>query len=120
MSTSQVEGVYSVCLNTNRGIVVCSFDYADRFPEALADLGKWIAEGRIVRKYHIVQGLERAPEALSLLFTGDNTGKLSVPLALFFQLQPYSDPFLAALNHPELSMCPILRPRLANLDNPGL
>jgi hypothetical protein len=87
MSTSQVEGVYSVCLNTNWGIVVCSFDYADRFPEALADLGKWIAEGRIVRKYHIVQGLERAPEALSLLFTGDNTGKLSVPLALLFQLQ---------------------------------
>ncbi|KAI0280763.1 hypothetical protein BGY98DRAFT_289803 [Russula aff. rugulosa BPL654] len=71
------------------------FDYADRFPEALADLGKWIAEGRIVRKYHIVQGLERAPEALSLLFTGDNTGKLVVHV---------SDP----------------EAKLANLDNPGL
>jgi len=73
-----LKGVYSVCLNTNRGIVVCRFDYADRFPEALADFGKWIAEGRIVRKYHIIEGLEKAPEALPLLFTGDNTGKLVV------------------------------------------
>jgi NADPH-dependent curcumin reductase CurA len=59
--------------------VVCRFDYADRYPEALADLGKWIAEGRIVQKYHIVQGLEKAPEALPLLYTGGNTGKLFVP-----------------------------------------
>ena len=65
-------------LNTLTGrIVVCRFDYADRFPEALADLGKWIAEGRIVRKY---QGLENSPAALPLLFTGDNTGRLFVPL----------------------------------------
>lgn len=81
MSASQVERVLS-CLNTNRGIFVCRLDYADRFPEALADLGKWIAEGRIVRKYHIVQGLEKAPEALPLLFTGDNTGKLFVLLVI--------------------------------------
>jgi len=79
MSASHVEGVYSLCLNTDMGIVVCRFDYEDRFPEALADLGKWIAEGRIVRKYHIVEGLEKAPEVLLLLFTGDNTGKLFVP-----------------------------------------
>jgi len=81
MSASQVEVVYSACLNTNRGIVVCSFDCADRFPEALGDLSKWIADGRIIRKYHVVQGLEKAPEALPLLFTGDNTGKLFVPLS---------------------------------------
>jgi len=51
----------------------------DRFPEAVRDLSKWIAEGRIVRKFHIVGGLEKAPEALPLLFTGGNTGKLFVP-----------------------------------------
>jgi NADPH-dependent curcumin reductase CurA len=54
------------------------FDYADRFPEALADLSKWISEGRIVRKFHVVRGLEKAPAALPLLFTGGNTGKLFV------------------------------------------
>jgi NADPH-dependent curcumin reductase CurA len=54
------------------------FDYADRFPEAVTDLSKWISEGRIVRKFHVVRGLEKAPEALPLLFTGGNTGKLFV------------------------------------------
>ena len=85
MSISQVEGLYSLFLKTNRGIVVCRLDYADRFPEALAALGKWTAEGRIVRKYHIVHGLEKTPEALPLLFTGDNTGKLFVPLSFQHQ-----------------------------------
>ena len=81
-------GVYSVCLDTNWGIVELRLDYADRFPEALADLGEWIAEGRVVRKYHIVQGLEKAPDALPLLFTGDNTGKLFVPLSFQPRLTP--------------------------------
>ncbi|KAH9994842.1 hypothetical protein BJV77DRAFT_282082 [Russula vinacea] len=51
-------------------------DYAKRYPEALRDLSKWISEGRIIRKYHIIEGLENAPGALPLLFTGGNTGKL--------------------------------------------
>ena len=78
-------------LNTNRSIVACRFDYADRYPEALADLSRWISEDRIVRRFHIIQGLENAPEALGLLFTGGNTGKLfaSVISTRF----PCSDPF---------------------------
>src|SRR5712671_697807 len=56
-----------------------SADYAAQFPEALREIGKWISEGRIIRKYHIVEGLESAPESLPLLFTGGNTGKLLVP-----------------------------------------
>ncbi|KAI9439981.1 alcohol dehydrogenase [Lactarius indigo] len=53
-------------------------DYAGRFPEAFTDLGKWISEGRIIRKFHVVEGLEKAPESLPLLFSGGNTGKLVV------------------------------------------
>jgi NADPH-dependent curcumin reductase CurA len=53
-------------------------DYTARFPEALSELGRWISEGRIIRKYHVVEGLESAPESLPLLFTGGNNGKLSV------------------------------------------
>jgi NADPH-dependent curcumin reductase CurA len=63
-------------------------DYVERFPEALRNLSKWISEGRIVRKFHVVEGLERAPEALTLLFTGGNTGKLFVltfPITLILQ-----------------------------------
>ncbi|KAH9000376.1 hypothetical protein EDB92DRAFT_1940117 [Lactarius akahatsu] len=54
------------------------FDYADRYPEALTNLSKWISEDRIIRKFHIVEGLEKAPESLPLLFSGGNTGKLVV------------------------------------------
>jgi len=56
-------------------------DYTARFPEALRELGKWISEGHIIRKYHIVEGLESAPKALPLLFTGGNTGKLVVRIS---------------------------------------
>jgi hypothetical protein len=55
-------------------------DYADRFPEAQLQLAQWIAEGQIHHREHVVSGLERAPEALNLLFTGGNTGKVIVKL----------------------------------------
>jgi NADPH-dependent curcumin reductase CurA len=38
----------------------------------------WLASGQIKSAAHIVEGLERAPEALNLLFTGGNTGKVIV------------------------------------------
>lgn len=57
-------------------VVCCRFDYAERFPEAIKDLSNWLTEGRIKRKFHVVEGLDKAPEALPLLFTGGNTGKL--------------------------------------------
>jgi hypothetical protein len=55
-------------------------DYADRYPEAQLQLATWIAEGKISHREHLVDGLERAPEALNLLFTGGNTGKVIVRL----------------------------------------
>ncbi|MDE3070988.1 MAG: NADP-dependent oxidoreductase, partial [Acidobacteriota bacterium] len=51
-------------------------DYAARVPEAQAELARWLAEGKLRSAEHVVEGLERAPEALNLLFTGGNTGKL--------------------------------------------
>ncbi|MDX6642748.1 MAG: hypothetical protein QOD76_710 [Solirubrobacteraceae bacterium] len=53
-------------------------DYIPRFPEAQAEMGAWIAEGKIKYATHIVKGLEHAPDALNLLFTGGNTGKVIV------------------------------------------
>jgi len=55
-------------------------DYLDRFPEAQASLFGWLAEGRIKHAEHVVDGLEHAPDALNLLFTGGNTGKVIVRL----------------------------------------
>jgi len=61
-------------------------DFSARFPEALEVLSNWVSEGRIIRKYHVIEGLESAPEALSLLFTGENTGKLFVLLLYLFYI----------------------------------
>ena len=53
-------------------------DYLERFPEAQTEMAAWLASGRIKSVEHVVEGLERAPEALNLLFTGGNTGKVIV------------------------------------------
>ena len=53
-------------------------DYQDRFAEAQGDLFGWVLDGRVRHAVHVVDGLEHAPEALNLLFTGGNTGKVIV------------------------------------------
>jgi hypothetical protein len=53
-------------------------DYLDRFPEAQMAMAGWVADGRITHSEHVVEGLEQAPDALNLLFTGGNTGKVIV------------------------------------------
>ncbi|MGZ5394623.1 MAG: NADP-dependent oxidoreductase [Mycobacterium sp.] len=55
-------------------------DYLDRFPAAQMEMAGWIAESKIKSSEHIVEGLEKAPDALNLLFTGGNTGKVIVAL----------------------------------------
>lgn len=58
-----------------RGFIV--LDYLPRAREAFADLGNWIAEGRIKWKDHVVEGgIAAAPGALQRLFRGDHDGKL--------------------------------------------
>ncbi|KAH9178205.1 hypothetical protein EDB89DRAFT_2180548 [Lactarius sanguifluus] len=57
------------------------FDYPDRYPKALTNLSKWISEGGIIRKFHVVERLEKAAESLPLLFSGGNIGHLLIPSA---------------------------------------
>jgi NADPH-dependent curcumin reductase len=57
------------------------FDYADRYPEALAELAGWYRAGQIVSRETLVQGsVEDFPETLLKLFEGANTGKLILAL----------------------------------------
>jgi len=53
-------------------------DYAKKFTEAATQLGKWKVFGKIKDRETILEGLEKAPEAINMLFTGANTGKLMV------------------------------------------
>ena len=56
-------------------------DYYDRAHEAVDDLVRWHAEGRIKYRVDMVDGLEHAPEALLRLFRGENRGKLIVRIS---------------------------------------
>jgi NADPH-dependent curcumin reductase len=55
-------------------------DYFDRLGEGQAAVAGWLREGKIKSSEHVVDGLENAPDALNLLFTGGNTGKVMVKL----------------------------------------
>jgi NADPH-dependent curcumin reductase CurA len=64
---------------TLRGFVATEF-----FPKReqfLADMRQWIAEGKVKTRETILNGIEKAPEALIGLFTGLNVGKMLVRLA---------------------------------------
>lgn len=53
-------------------------DYANKYTEAAMQLGKWKMFGKLKDRETLVEGLEKAPEAINMLFTGGNTGKLIV------------------------------------------
>jgi NADPH-dependent curcumin reductase CurA len=57
-----------------------TLDHWDQYGEAAAQLAQWLAEGRIKARVHELEGVERAPEALVRLFSGDHLGKLVVRL----------------------------------------
>ena len=52
----------------------------DRFPEAAATLGAWVAEGKLKHFEQYFDGLESSVDALNALFTGTNTGKVILRL----------------------------------------
>lgn len=53
-------------------------DYGARFTEAAMELAKWKMMGKLKDRQTVVEGLEKAPDALNMLFTGGNIGKLIV------------------------------------------
>jgi len=59
-----------------QGFIV--LDFAERFMEAATKLGQWKMFGKIKDRETIVEGFEKAPQAINMLFTGANTGKTIV------------------------------------------
>jgi NADPH-dependent curcumin reductase CurA len=56
-------------------------EHMDRWPAALAELGKYVAEGRIKYRESIAEGLENAPKAFIGMLAGKNFGKQLVKLS---------------------------------------
>ena len=61
-----------------QGFIV--FDFQHRRDTFLAEMGEWVAQGRVRWEETVVDGLERAPGAFIGLFAGANTGKMLVRL----------------------------------------
>jgi NADPH-dependent curcumin reductase CurA len=56
------------------------FDYAARYAEGLREMVGWFADGKLVSREDIAEGLENFPDTLLRLFAGENTGKLVLKL----------------------------------------
>ena len=83
-NTTAVQGpknYLSLLVNRARmeGMVV--FDYAQRYPQAIAELAGYLQEGRMHSREDVVQGLDQFPAALLKLFNGENFGKLVLEVA---------------------------------------
>lgn len=56
------------------------FQFEDRFPQAIAELSRWIGEGRIIYRDEVFEGLDQAIPTFMRLFDGSNQGKTMVKL----------------------------------------
>jgi len=63
---------------TIRGFIV--FDHNQRLPEFLAEVTRYLADGRLRAKETVVEGLTQAPQAFLDLFSGENVGKMVVKI----------------------------------------
>ena len=83
-NTTPVKGpanYLSLLVNRARmeGIVV--FDYADRYPQAIAEMAGYLKDGTMKSREDVVEGLDTFPETLLKLFNGENFGKLVLRVA---------------------------------------
>jgi NADPH-dependent curcumin reductase CurA len=56
------------------------WDYEHRYEEAIVRLASWIRAGHLRYREHILTGIDAAPGAISMLYSGTNTGKLLIRL----------------------------------------
>lgn len=78
-NTSAVVGpanYLSLLVNRARmeGMVV--FDYQNRYHEAVSEMSGYLKNGQMTSREQVEEGLENFPEALNILFSGENFGKL--------------------------------------------
>jgi NADPH-dependent curcumin reductase CurA len=80
-NTERTPGPYNFAAILTKRLRVEGFiviDYVKRFREAAMQLAQWMMEGKLHARETVIDGLEKAPEAVNLLFDGGNLGKLVV------------------------------------------
>jgi hypothetical protein len=63
---------------TLRGFIV--FDHADLRPQFEAEVGQWLAEGKIIWRETVVEGIDNAVHGFADLMSGASTGKVLIRL----------------------------------------
>ena len=79
--TSQLMGPYVQPVLVSKSALMQGFivsDFAGKFPEAKAQLFKWLMDGKLTYHETIVEGFEQIPHAFLGLFEGNNEGKMIV------------------------------------------
>ena len=64
---------------TMKGMLV--LDFVNLYPQAAREMAGWMGAGKLKSREDIVEGLQKFPEALLKLFTGENFGKLILKVA---------------------------------------
>jgi NADPH-dependent curcumin reductase CurA len=83
-ATSELYGVRNVGALLAHRVKLQGFivgDHPERWPAAVADLSKWVSEGRLQVLETMAEGLARAPRAFIGMLRGENLGKQLVKLA---------------------------------------
>ena len=55
-------------------------DYAEKYPEYQQKLAGWMLEGKLKGRMHVVPGVENCVDALKMLYSGANKGKVMVQM----------------------------------------
>jgi NADPH-dependent curcumin reductase CurA len=66
---------FNLILNGARMEGFLVFHFLPRYPEAIAEMSKWYADGKLKNQVDLQKGLENAPKTIIRLFTGANFGK---------------------------------------------
>ena len=72
---------FNLIMNKARMEGFLVFHFLPRYAEAIAEMSKWYAEGKLKNEVDLQHGLENAPKTIIRLFTGANFGKQLLKLA---------------------------------------
>ncbi|NKI16726.1 NADP-dependent oxidoreductase [Spongiibacter sp. KMU-166] len=78
------QGLGNYMLVITQSLMIKGFtmrDYMHRIKEAFIDLLTWEHEGKVVFREHILNGIECYPEAVKMIYSGKNNGKLMIKVS---------------------------------------
>ena len=83
-SMDAAQGLKNYMLVITQSLMIKGFtmrDYMRRIKEAFVDLLTWEHEGKIRFREHVLEGIERYPEAVEMIYAGKNNGKLMIKVS---------------------------------------